>query len=504
MLLKSSQKVDTNRLELVVEVTGEEFEAAVKKVFKKSAKNIQLPGFRKGKAPRSIIEKMYGKEVFYEDAINDMYPEMMEWAINEAKAEIVDNNIDFSIVDNKIDENGFTFKAVITTKPEVELGEYKGLTAEKVKQEVTDEEVNSEIEMLRNRNSRLVTVEDRPAQDGDITIIDFDGSVDGVPFEGGKAEGHSLTLGSNQFIPGFEEQIVGHNTGEEFDINVKFPEDYAAAELAGKDAVFAIKLHEIKVRELPELDDEFAKDVSETADTLEDLKKETAEKLLEVKNKRADEETENKLIDAVIENMKAEIPDSMIEAKIDDSVREFEYRLQSQGMLLNDYLKYTGTEMSTFRKTFRESAERAVKVRLALEKIAQLENIEISDDDVNAEYEKYSKTYGMGVDDIKKYVPAEEIKKDLANIKALDIVKESAKIKEVKAATEKKSTAKKPAAKKTASTKKTAEKDDAEKKPAKAAAKKTTATKKTATTKKTTAKKTATKKAADKETATEE
>lgn len=464
MKLISSKKVETNRLEMVVEVSAEEFEAAIQKAYKKTAKKIAIPGFRKGKAPRKVIEKYYGKECFYEDAVNDLYPDAMEWAITESGAEIVDNNIDFDI--ETIGDEGLTFKAVITTKPEIEVGEYKNISAEKVKQDVSDEEVDSEISALRMRNSRLVEVTDRPAQKDDITIIDFDGSVDGVHFDGGKAEGFSLTLGSNQFIEGFEDQIIGHNAGEEFDINVKFPEDYAAAELAGKDAVFAIKLHEIKTRELPELDDEFAKDVSETADTLDDLKKEIKEDMLKAKEKAADEEVENQIIDKIIADIKGEIPESMYEAKIDDSVREFDYRLQSQGMNLKDYLKYTGTELDTFRKTFRDKAEKQVKIRLALEKIAELEKITASEDEVNAEMQKYADAYKMELDKIKEIIPAAEVEKDLAVSKAIDFVKENANIKEVAEKTAKKPAAKKSAAKKSADEKKPAAKKTSTKKTA--------------------------------------
>ncbi len=478
MKLISSKKVETNRLEMIVEITAEEFETAIHKVYKKTAKSIAIPGFRKGKAPRKVIERYYGKECFYEDAVNDLYPDAMEWAIKEAGAEIVDNNIDFDI--EKIGDEGLTFKAVITTKPEIEIGDYKKISAEKVKQEVKDDEVLSEIEAMRMRNSRLAEVTDRAAQKDDITIIDFDGSVDGVHFDGGKAEGFSLTLGSNQFIPGFEDQIIGHNAGEEFDINVKFPEDYGAAELAGKDAVFAIKLHEIKVRELPELDDEFAKDVSETADTVEDLKAEIKENILKAKEKAAEEEVENQIIDKIIETVKGEIPESMYEAKIDDSVREFDYRLQSQGMNLQDYLKYTGTEMDTFRKTFRDKAEKQVKIRLALEKIVELEKITVSAEEVDAEMQKYADAYKMDLEKIKEIIPVVEVEKDLAVSKAIDFVKENADVKEV---AEKKPVAKKSTAKTTTkkTTTKKADSDSAEKKttakkPAakKAPAKKTT------------------------------
>ncbi len=469
MKLLSQKKVDTNRLELVVEVSKEKWQETISSVYKKSAKKIAIPGFRKGKAPRNIIERYYGKEVFYEDAVNELYPEAMEWAITEAGAEIVDNNIDFDI--DKIDENGLTFKAVITTKPEVELKEYKNLEAKKEKQTVSDDEIMREIDAMRDRNARVVEVKDSPVKEGDIVDINFDGSVDGVHFDGGKAENYSLTIGSGQFIDGFEEQLIGHNALEEFDINVKFPEDYGAENLAGKDAVFAIKINEIKTIEVPELDDEFVKDVSEEANTVDELKAEIKEKILDAKNKAAEEDVENQLIDKIIEGMTAEIPESMFEAKIDDSVREFDYRLQSQGLNLKDYLKYTNTEMDTFRKTFRETAEKQVKIRLALEKIAQLEKIEPSQEEIDAELQKYADMYKMDLEQIRNVIPADEIKKDLAVNKAIDIVKDSAKVKEV-------------AAKKATSAKKA---EDTKEEPKKTAAKKAT-TKKT-TTKKSTAKK---------------
>ena len=312
---------------------------------------------------------------------------------------------------------------------------------------------------MADRNSRMVEVTDRAAQLGDTAVIDFEGFVDDVAFDGGKAEGHNLELGSGQFIPGFEDQIVGHNAGEEFDVNVTFPEEYGAEDLAGKAAVFKIKLHEIKVKELPEIDDEFAKDVSEF-DTLDELKADLKAKALERKQKAAEEEVENELVQMIVDSIKGEIPEAMFENRLNQSVEEFAYRLQSQGLDLQTYLKYTNSTVEDFKKSFRPQAESQVKFRLALEKIVELENITASEDDINEQFEKMAKDYGMEVDKVKAAVPAEEIAKDLAVGKAIDFIKENAVITEVEAKTEKKAPAKKTTAKK--STKKTEEKKDAE------------------------------------------
>ena len=444
MSLTSAKQVETNKYELEIAVDGDTFNAAVDQAFRKNGKKMQVPGFRKGKAPRSIIEKMYGEGIFYEDAINSVYPDAYESAVKEAKIEPVDR-ADVEVLE--VGKDGFTFKATVTVKPEVEVENYKGIEATKKIVNVSEEEVDSEIERLRERNGRMVNVEDRAAQNGDNTIIDFEGFVDDVAFEGGKGENYPLTLGSNQFIPGFEDQIVGHNVGDEFDVNVTFPEEYHVADLAGKPAVFKVKLHEIKMRELPEVDDEFAKDVSEF-DTVAELRDDLKAKLLEAKQTAAQNDLENQLIDVVISNMKAEIPQVMIEHRIDEMVRDFDYRLQSQGMNLQTYLQYTGMEMDSFRKTFAEQAERQVKVRVALEKIVELEKIEVEQEAADAEMQKLAEQYQIDLDKVKMIIPEEEIKKDLAVNKAIDMIRDTAKVTEVADEPEKEKTEKKAPAKK--------------------------------------------------------
>ena len=493
MSLKNSKKVDTNRYELEISIDAESFQNAIKDAYRKNRGKINVPGFRKGKAPLSIIEKFYGEEVFYEDALNLLYSDALDSAVNEAGLRIIEDKIDFDLVSISKAE-GVDFKSTITTYPEVEMGEYKGLKAEKVIPQVTDAEIDEEINRMADRNARVVAVEGRGAQNGDITTIDFEGFVDGVPFDGGKAEGYALTLGSNQFIPGFEDQIVGHNVDDEFDVNVEFPKDYQAENLAGKPAVFKVKLHEIKTRELPEIDDEFAKDVSEF-DSLDALKADLKAKTLERKTATADEEVENALIDQLIENLSAEIPEAMFERRVDESIRDFDYRLRSQGMDLETYMKYLGnTDISEFRKNFRPQAERSVKVRMALEKIVELESIKATDEDIAAEYQKLAEQYGMEADKVKAMVPETELVKDIEVTKAIDLVKATAEIKEVEKKSE--TAEKKPAAKKTASStaKKTATKKTT------STAKKTTDGEKKPAAKKTTAKKTTAKKAEDKNT----
>ena len=439
MGLVSSNKVETNKYELIVTIDADAFEAAVEKAYRKSVKKISVPGFRPGKAPRKMIEKLYGEGVFFEDAVNDLYPSALASAVEEAKLELVDRP---EVEITKIEKaDGVEFKATCIVKPEVEVSDYKGIKAEKTVKTVTDEDLNGELNKMADRNARVVSVEDRAAENGDITVIDFEGFVDGKAFDGGKAEGFSLTLGSGQFIPGFEDQVVGHNVEDEFDVNVEFPAEYQAEELAGKPAVFKVKLHEIKTRQLPAIDDEFVKDVSEF-DTLDQLKEDITKKLQEQYDKSADTEVENQLIDAVIANMKAEIPEVMFENRVDESVREFEYRLQSQGMNLELYLQYTGMEMDAFRKTFREQAEKQVKIRLALEKIVELENIQPSAEEIAAEYDKMAENYKMEVEKIKGYIPEKDLVKDLAVNKAIDLIKDSAEIVEEKPAAKKARTAK--------------------------------------------------------------
>ncbi len=423
MALKQANKVETNRVELEIEVGAEAFEQAVSVAYRKNIGKMNIPGFRKGKAPRAYVEKIYGEGVFYEDAINAVYPSALDEAIRESGYEYVDDKVDLDVV--SVGKEGLCFKAVITVKPEVEVTEYKGLKAAKKTVSVKEAEIKEALEQLQDRNSRLVTVEDRAAQNGDTVVFDFDGYVDDKAFEGGKAENHSLVLGSGQFIPGFEDQIVGKKTGEEFDVNVTFPEEYHATELAGKPAVFKCKLHEIKVKELPELNDDFAKDCSEF-DTLEELKADTKAKIKKQKEHAANEAFETELMEQLIANLKGEIPEAMYENRVDDSVRDFSYRLQSQGLNLETYLQYTGMDMDAFRKGFREQAEKSVKLRLALEKIAQLENIEPTAEEIEAEFAKFAEQYKMEVEQIKSMIPQDELVKDLAVGKAMDVVKAAA------------------------------------------------------------------------------
>ena len=456
MSLKETKKIDTNRYQLEITVDGEKFREAIKEAYKKNGKKINVPGFRKGKAPLHIIETYYGSEIFFEDALNLLYNDLVEDAIKESGLKVINDKMDFDLVSIS-KEDGADFKVSLTTYPEIEIGEYKGLKAEKTAVKVDAAEVNAEVNAMAERNARMVSVEDRAAKKGDTVVIDFEGFTDGKAFEGGKAEGHSLVLGSGQFIPGFEDQIIGKNFGDEFDVNVTFPEEYGAKELAGKEAVFKVKLHEIKVKELPAVDDEFAKDVSEF-DTLKELKADLKKKALDRKKKAADEAVENALVQQIVDSIKGDIPEAMFENRLEQCVEDFAYRLQSQGLNLETYLKYTNSNIDEFKKSFRPQAESQVKFRLALEKIVELENITPDEKDVEAEYEKLAKDYGVEADKVKNAIPAEELKKDIAVNKAIDLVKESAVITEAEPKAEEKTAAKKPAAKKTA--KKTVEKTE--------------------------------------------
>ena len=432
MNLKSVNKIETNKYELEINVNAEEFEEAIQAAFKKNAKKIQVPGFRRGKATRKIIEKTYGEGVFYEDAVNALYPEAYSKAVEEAGITPVDR-ADIDMTD--VSKDGFTFKATVVTKPEVTVKDYKGIKVEKAVRKVTDADIDDEIRRLRERNARTVTVEDRPAENGDITHIDFEGFVDGTAFEGGKGENYSLTLGSNSFIPGFEDQIVGHNTGDEFDVNVKFPEDYHAEELKGKDSVFKVKLNKIEKRELPELDDEFAKDASEF-DTLAALREDLGKKIQNRYDTAADNEVEGKLIDGVIAGLEAEIPEVMYEHQVDNMVQDFAYRMSSQGINLDMYLQYTGMDMDGFRANFREQAERQVKTRLALEGIVKAENIQLTDEELEEEYKKAAENYKIDAEELKKYVPEADMRADAEVSKAIQFVRDNAEITAVEAKAE--------------------------------------------------------------------
>lgn len=427
MSLKASNKVDTNRYELTISVPADEFEAAVEKVFKRESKKITIPGFRKGKAPRAFVEKYYGEQVFYEDAINLVYPSALESAVEEAGLKLVEDQIAFDLLESGKGKD-LVFKVGVTTYPEVSIEGYKGIEITKKPVKVTEEDVDAELTKVQDRNSRMVTVEDRAAENGDTVEIDFEGFVDGVAFEGGKAENFNLTLGSGQFIPGFEDQVVGHNTGDEFDVNVTFPEEYHAEELKGKPAVFKIKLHEIKAKELPDIDDDFIKDISEF-DTVEAYRADVKEKLTVSRQKQADDDADNQLIDALIEKLQGEIPDAMYQKRINDDINEFAYRLRSQGLDLKTYLQYTGMDEQGIRDSFKPQAERQVKIRLALEKIVELENIVPTGEEIEAEYAKMANVYQMEVDKIKGFVPSEDLSLDIAVEKAMGLVRDSAVIK---------------------------------------------------------------------------
>ncbi len=429
MNLIKNEKLEGSKHELQFSIDAETFNKSVETAYKNNASKYNIPGFRKGKAPRAMIEKMYGADTFFIDAANELFGNAYEEAVKESKIEPVDRP-DVEIVSADT-ENGLTLKVTVTVKPEVEIGTYKGLKADKVVNAVEEAEVDGEIERMRERGARTITREGK-AEDGDITDLDFEGFVDGVAFEGGKGEHFSLTLGSGQFIPGFEEQVVGHAAGEEFDVNVTFPEEYQADELAGKAAVFKIKLHEVKMKELPVLDDEFAKDVSEY-DTIDELKNSIRTNLQEKKDTQSDMDVENSLVEQVVESLKGDIPDCMIENRVDDMVRDFEHRLQQQGLRLEDYLKYMGGEVEKFRDGFKEQAEKQVKTRLALEKIVELENIVASDEDFDKEVERIAEAYKMEAEKVKEIIPADDVRKDLAVNKAIDLLKSSAKIKEKKA-----------------------------------------------------------------------
>lgn len=444
MTLKETKKIETNRYQLEIVIDGEQFREAIKQAYRKESKKINVPGFRKGKAPLHIIETYYGSEVFFEDALNLLYADAVEAAINESGLKVIDDKMDFDLVSIS-KEDGVDFKVSVTTYPEIELTEYKGLKAERPLVKVEAAEVNAEIKSMQERNARMVSVEDRAAKKGDTVVIDFEGFKDGVAFDGGKAEGHSLELGSGQFIPGFEDQIIGKNIGDEFDVNVTFPEEYGAEDLAGQPAVFKVKLHEIKLRELPPADDEFAKDVSEF-DTLKELKADIKKKATERKKKAAEDAVENILVQQIVDGIKGEIPEAMYTNRLNQSVEEFGYRLQSQGMNLDLYLQYTGSTIEQFRETFRPQAEMQVKYRLALEKIVELEGIKADDEAVEAEFAKIAEGYGIDVEQVKAAIPASEVEKDVAVGKAIDFVKANAVITD---AVDEKKEAKKAAAKKT-------------------------------------------------------
>lgn len=424
-LNKSTKLEEANKYELEVAVEKEAFAAATMKAYKKQVKNINIPGFRKGKAPKHIIEKFYGENVFYEDAIDSTYSEALADAADEAglkPVSIEDLKID------KVDKDGYTFTAVLVVAPELTVEGYKGIEVEKPSTEVTDELIEKEIETVRERNGRMVTVEDRAAENGDTVVIDYEGSVDGVPFEGGKAENFNLKLGDGQFIPGFEEAVVGHNSGEEFTIDVTFPEEYHSEDLAGKDAQFAIKLHEIKTRELPEVDDEFVKDVSEV-DTLDEYKEELKGEIQKRLDEEADKAVDNALAEKLIELAVEDIPEAMYDNRVRDMINDFDANLRQQGMDLETYCKYTGMERGTIEEAYKPQAENWVKMRLVLEAIVRQENIEVTDDEIEEEYKKLADSYNIEVEQVKLFIPKENLEQDVKVDKAMKLVKDEAVVK---------------------------------------------------------------------------
>jgi len=405
-------------------IAKDAFEKQVNNVYKRNIGRMNVPGFRKGKAPKGIVEKVYGKQVFYDEAIDDLLPAIYDEAVKESGFEIVSRP---EIEVESIDENGVTLKCAFYVKPEVSVSVYKGLKGERPVIEVTDEEVQEEIDKALKRNSRIITVTDSPVADGDEVIIDYTGSIDGVEFEGGKAEKQSLKIGSGSFIPGFEDQIIGKNVGEEFDINVTFPEDYSASELKGKPAVFAIKLHEIKRTELPVFDEEFVKDVSEF-DTVDDYKNDIKAKITKRKQREAERALDEELVKQLVANMTADIPQCMFESEIDSYIREYENNLASQGINMELFFQYTGMTAEKLREQFSERAEQQVKRRLALEFVAKAENITVTDEDYEEEYKRMSEQYGVPVDQVKESIKKEYLEKDILNAKAFKLVKDAADI----------------------------------------------------------------------------
>lgn len=416
--MSTVEKVDKNVVSFEFTVSADEFEKGVEKAYRKNVGKINIQGFRKGKAPRKIIERYYGAEIFYEDAVNIVLPDAYDNAVKE-------NNI-FPVDQPEIDIKGdiekgkdITFTAKVTVKPEFELGEYKGVKAQKVTSRVLKKDIEAELEKKREMNSRMVPVEDRPVEKDDVANIDFEGFCDGVPFDGGKGEGFDLTIGSGQFIPGFEEQLIGKNIGDDVDVNVTFPEEYHAEELKGKPALFKVKINSIKVKELPELDDEFAKDVSEF-DTLEDLKKDIKENLSKAGKENAAHKTEENVINAVCDATEIDIPDAMINSQIDKMLRDFDMNMRYQGLNLEQYLKYTGMTVDKMREQFKDDAAKNVKTSLVLEKICEAEGIDASEDEINKEYESMAESNGMKIEDIKKYVSEDDVKE---TIKARNTIK---------------------------------------------------------------------------------
>ena len=427
MSIKIEKTEKKNELKMEFTIEAEKFDAAIKKVYVKSAKYFTIPGFRKGKAPMNIVERYYGDEIFYEDAFNEVVPEIYEKELKDNNIEAVSRpDIDVTQIGKGKD---LIFTAVVQTKPEVELGKYKGIEVKKIEYTVSDEDINHELGHMQEKNSRLVVIEDRPVEKEDITVIDFKGFVDGVAFEGGKAENHELKIGSNTFIPGFEDQIIGMKIEEEKEIHVTFPEDYFSEELKGKEAIFKVKLHEIKKQEMPKLEDEFAKEVSEF-DTLEELKASIKEKLEKKNTEKAKYETQDEAMKVVAENATVEIPSGMIETEVDNMVSEIEQRLKYQGIALEQYLQIIGKTESELRKEQEEAAKVSVKNRLVLEAVIKAEKIEASEEEINSKLKEMAEEYGRKEEELKENENLiDYLKRSMENEKAIDFVVENAKIK---------------------------------------------------------------------------
>lgn len=421
MRVVSNEKVEKNRVELVIEVSGEEFEPALERAYRKSVNKMNVPGFRRGKAPRKMLEKIYGDGVFFEDAVNDSYGKAYNEALEETGIEPVDR-ADIEIMDVAV--TGYTFKAGITVRPEVKLGQYKGLSVAEQTPVVEDREVEEELERLRERNAAIQAV-DRAAQNGDTAVFDYEGFTDGVPFDGGKDEKASLVLGSGRFIPGFEEQIIGKKPGDDFDVSVTFPEEYHAPELAGKEALFKCHLHEVKESLKPELDDEFAKDVSEF-DTLSELRASIREKMLHSREHEAEHAMENELLGQVIQSMEADIPEVMVERQLEDILQDIRYRLANQRMDLETYLSMIGSSLEQLKSEQRENALRQVKASLAFDAIAEAEAIEVTEDEMNAEYSRLAELYSLDMDTIQKSLDPKVVKRDLRSMKASKLIIDTA------------------------------------------------------------------------------
>lgn len=425
MEIISNNKTEVNTSEVVFKHSADEFEAALQLAYLKKKKNITVPGFRKGKATRKMVENHYGEQIFYDDAVNGLYREHIDEVIKEAGLDVVDMpSVEITDISK---EEGVTFKAVFTTKPEVNISDYKGIKVTKIVKNVTDEDVENDLKARQNRNARIIDITDRAAEKGDTVVFDFEGFVDGEAFEGGKADKFSLELGSGQFIPGFEDQVIGHSIDENFEVNVTFPADYTAEELRSKDAMFKCLIHEIKGKELPVLDDEFAKDVSEF-DTLDQLKEDIKAKLAEQAEKQADMQVDTDINNTLIEKLEGEIPDAMYEHRISEMVRDWEYRNRYQGITVQDYLKYTGATMEQFRANFKEAAVKQIKLRLALEKIVQLESIESTDEELEKHYADLAEEHKMEIEKVKQIIPAESLADDIKVEKAFEMVKNSAEI----------------------------------------------------------------------------